>query len=78
MILESEFTRAGREAASPSDEAYRMGETAVTALSEPPPPETAGVVWTLQDVPLKNSTSGPLVLAPTATKRRRSTGQRRR
>ncbi len=43
-----------------------VGEMAVTALSEPPPPEIVGVVWTLQDVPLKNSTSGPLVLSPTA------------
>ena len=32
-----------------------VGEMAVTALSEPP---VAGVVWMLQDVPLKCSTSG--------------------
>ena len=42
-----------------------VGEIAVTALSEPPP-EIVGVVWTFQDVPLKNSTSGPVVLSPTA------------
>jgi hypothetical protein len=48
-----------------------VGEMAVTALSEP---AVAGVVWMLQDVPLKCSTSGELttpllftvVLLPTA------------
>jgi len=43
-----------------------VGEMAVTALSVPPPPEIVGVVWTLQDVPLKNSTSGPEELLPMA------------
>ncbi len=41
-----------------------VGEMAVTALSKPDP---AGCVWMLQDVPLKNSTSGlPEPLLPTA------------
>jgi len=43
-----------------------VGEMAVTALSVPPP-EIVGVVWMLQDVPLKNSTSGaPEPFLPTA------------
>ena len=43
-----------------------VGEMAVTALSVPPP-EIVGVAWTLQDVPLKNSTSGAAVaVLPTA------------
>ena len=41
-----------------------VGEMAVTEENEPAP---AGTVWTLQDVPLKNSTSGSLEpLLPTA------------
>ena len=38
-----------------------VGEMAVTALSVPP---VAGVVWMLQDVPLKCSTSGVLTVTP--------------
>ena len=42
-------------------------EMAVTALSVAAPPAIVGVVWMLQDVPLKNSTSGaPEPLLPTA------------
>src|SRR5271165_913888 len=52
-----------------------VGEMAATAANSPPPAVSlplplagrVGVVWTLQDVPLKNSTSGaPEPLVPTA------------
>src|SRR5271157_2920762 len=42
-----------------------VGEMAVTAFSVPPP-EIVGDAWTLQDVPLKNSTSGLPLALPTA------------
>lgn len=43
-----------------------VDERAVTALSTPPPAWSVGVVWMLQVLPLKNSTSGPDELSPTA------------
>ena len=63
-------------------------EMAVTALSVAAPPAIVGVVWMLQDVPLKNSTSGAAgavsahgpdgVLGQGAHARKRATADRRR
>ncbi len=52
---------------SPPTAQTSVVEMAVTALSVAAPPAIVGVVWMLQDVPLKNSTSGaPEPLLPTA------------